>query len=106
MKISDCKLLPKILACFGLLAISVSSALWFATSRMKAIDTEYSAIISGDVDAMKAALIINIRLQNLTGDVWKIIAQTDPPDINKTVQQVARIITTLPTYFATAEKGV
>jgi methyl-accepting chemotaxis protein len=106
MKVSNVRFLPKILACFGLLGISVAGALWFATERMKAIDTEYSSILTSNVGAVRASLIVNIRIQNLIGDVWRIIALSDHDEIDKTDQDINNILTTLPPYFDTAEKSM
>ncbi len=106
MKVSNVRFLPKILACFGLLGLSVAGALWFATGRMKAIDTEYSSILANDVEAVRAVLIIDIRIQNLVGDVWRIIAQKELTDRMKTDQEISGMLSSLPPYFATAEKSM
>src|SRR5579859_6883005 len=103
MKVSNVRFLPKILACFGLLGISVAGALWFATGRMKAIDMEYSTILSTNAEAVRATLIINICIQNLVGDVWRIIGQKELQDKVTTDQEITVILSTLPPYFTAAE---
>jgi hypothetical protein len=46
MKISNIKIRYKILACFVLLGAIVVGVIWFATSKMKAIDNIYSQMIA------------------------------------------------------------
>src|SRR5882672_46113 len=87
MKISDVRILYKILACFGLIAIVVAGAVWFATSRMKAIDASYSAIIEKDAAAMKSALRLQGLIFNFERLTYRVIAETDVKDMKKTAAE-------------------
>ena len=85
MKISDVKILHKILACFVLLAFVVAGATWFATSRMSMIDSTYSRIIDKDVAAALTVTrasrsFIAFRLAN-----WQIIAESKDEAMKKAV---------------------
>jgi hypothetical protein len=63
---------------FGQLALVVSRAMWLATSRLKVIGSDYSSIISNDVEAMRAVLVIDSRIQNFSRLAWQIIAHIAP----------------------------
>jgi methyl-accepting chemotaxis protein len=89
MKISDVKILYKILACFALLAVVVASATWFATSRMSMIDANYSRIIDKDVAAALTVTrasrsFIAFRLAN-----WQLIAETQDAAMKKAAEDAA-----------------
>ena len=89
MKLSNIRILYKILGCLGLLALVAGGAMWFATSRMKAIDAEYSAIVADDTAAVIAILRADARVQNFSRLSWKIIAQTKADDLQKTAEESA-----------------
>jgi methyl-accepting chemotaxis protein len=87
MKISDIKILYKILSCFLLLAIVVASATWFATSRMSMIDGNYTKIIDKDVAAALTVTrasrsFIAFRLAN-----WQLIAETKEEAMKKAAEE-------------------
>ena len=89
MKISDVKILYKILACFLLLGIVVASATWFATSRMTLIDGNYTRIIDKEVAAALTVTrasrsFIAFRLAN-----WQMIAETQDAAMKKAVEDSA-----------------
>ena len=89
MKLSNVKLLYKILACFVLLGIVVGVTIWFATSRMTAIDDLYSEIIAEDVTGMKHALSANAEVYNFTRLSWRMIAETGADEIKKSSADIA-----------------
>ena len=89
MKLSDVKLLYKILACFVLLGAVVGANIWYATSRMKAIDDAYSEIIAVDVTGMKHELQASAEVFNLTRLSWRLIAETDVEDMKKDIADAA-----------------
>jgi methyl-accepting chemotaxis protein len=86
MKLSDLKILHKILICFVLFSVVVAAAIWFATSRMSMIDAEYSAIIADDVAGLDAAERANTSLQSFRRSIWRIIAETNDTQLQQAVQ--------------------
>jgi len=83
MKISDVKILYKILSCFLLMAIVVGGATWYATSSMKMIDDTYSRIIGKDV---AAALTVTRASRSFIAyrlATWQIIAETQDEPMKK-----------------------
>ena len=89
MKISNVKILYKVLACFVMLSVVVGFGLWFATSKMAEIDSVYSEMLEKDVQGMKANLRANQRVFNLGRLSWRIIAETEMADMQRTSQEVA-----------------
>jgi methyl-accepting chemotaxis protein len=89
VRLSDVKLLYKILACFVLLGAVVGATIWYATSRMKAIDDLYSDIVAVDVAGMKYELLASADVFNLTRLSWRLIAQTDVEDMKKDIADAA-----------------
>ena len=89
MKISNVKILYKVLACFVMLSVVVGFGLWFATSKMAEIDSIYSEMLEKDVQGMKANLRANQRVFNLGRLSWRIIAETEMADMQRTSQEVA-----------------
>ncbi|MFD2185104.1 methyl-accepting chemotaxis protein [Rhodoplanes azumiensis] len=88
MSLSNVKILYKILACFGLLMAVVAGAVWFTAARMNEIDRISGDIVAHDVAGMKSGLRANQEVFNLGRLVWRIVAETDPADIRKTVQDM------------------
>lgn len=62
MKISNVKIIYKILSCFALLGLLVAFAIWLAASQMREMNATYSAVIERDVMAMKFNIQSNIRV--------------------------------------------
>ncbi|NVO13411.1 MAG: HAMP domain-containing protein [Rhodoplanes sp.] len=91
MSLSNVKILYKILGCFGLLLVVVAGAVWFTATRMVAIDAEYSAIIERDVAGMKAGLRANQEVFNFGRLTWRLIAETDPADQQRTLAELRAI---------------
>ena len=83
MKISDVKILYKILACFALLVVVVGGAVWFATSRMSTIDQTYSNIIEKDAMGAISMVRANRALTAFRLANWQIVAQTKMEDMKK-----------------------
>ena len=78
MKISNIKIRYKILACFVLLGAVVVGVIWFATSKMKAIDNIYSQIIANDVIALQASTRFQGYIYNFNGLIW-LVAEDNTP---------------------------
>ncbi len=109
--LSHIKILPKILGIIGLMAAVIAGTVWFATSRMKAIDDAYSAFLTKDT-----AAVIEMRRTNRLVNVamyqaYRTIAESDPalikvaddelraiPDVvTKVLQQIRPLV---PAYTA------
>ncbi len=83
MKLSNVKILYKILACFALLVAVVAGAVWFATSRMSATDQAYSNIIEKDAMGAISMVRANRALTAFRLASWQIVAQTKMEDMKK-----------------------
>lgn len=89
MKLSNWKILYKILACFALLSVIVAGGIWFATSRMQAIDQLYTDILEKDVRGVQAGLRANQRVYNFGRLTWRIIAETEMATMKKLSEEIA-----------------
>ncbi|RJF76222.1 methyl-accepting chemotaxis protein [Rhodopseudomonas palustris] len=89
MKLSNIKILYKILACFVLLSLVVGFGLWFSAAKMDEIDRTYAAMLENDVQGMKANFRANARVYNLGRLSWRVIAETDPAEMQKVGAEVA-----------------
>jgi len=89
MKISDIKILYKILSCFLLLALVVGTATWYATSRMRAIDDTYSRIIEKDVAAALSVTRASRSFLSYRLSAWQLIAETKDEAMKKAVEDVS-----------------
>jgi methyl-accepting chemotaxis protein len=83
MKISDVKILYKILACFALLVAVVIGAVWFATSRMSAMDDAYTKILENDVRGAISMVRANRAFTAFRLAGWQIVAETKEEDMKK-----------------------
>ena len=88
LKLSNVKILYKILACLGVLAAVAGGAIWYATANMKAIDATYTAILEKDVATMKTVLALQNRVMNFSRLSWRIIAETKLDDMKKTQAEI------------------
>jgi methyl-accepting chemotaxis protein len=88
MKLSDIKLLYKILACFLLLGLVTAFGLWHSSSKTTEAVGIYSEMIDKDVAGMKANLRVNSRVYNFGRLIWRLTAETDPVMMNEVVQEV------------------
>jgi methyl-accepting chemotaxis protein len=89
IKLANVKIVNKILACFLMFGVVVAAAIWFASSRMTAIDGAYSKIIDGDVVALMSESRANRSLVSFRLAVWQIIAETEGPAMSKAVADKA-----------------
>jgi len=88
MNISNVKILYKILACFVLLGLVVGGAIWFTVSKMNTIDHDYSAMFDHEVQGLKAGIRANLRVYNFGRLSWRLIAEDDIADMNKTIDEI------------------
>jgi methyl-accepting chemotaxis protein len=86
MKISDVKILYKILSCFLLLGVVVAAATWYATSRMSAIDSTYSRIIDRDVAGAIAVTKASRSFLSFRLSTWQVIAVSTPAGMKAAVE--------------------
>ncbi|HYI26656.1 MAG TPA: methyl-accepting chemotaxis protein [Bradyrhizobium sp.] len=89
MKLSNWKILYKILACFALLSVIVAGGVWFATSRMQAIDQLYTGILEKDVRGVQAGMRANQRVFNFGRLTWRMVAETETSMIKKMSEEIA-----------------
>ncbi|MFZ5739348.1 MAG: methyl-accepting chemotaxis protein [Pseudomonadota bacterium] len=89
MKLSNVKLLYKILACFVLLSVVVGLGVWYAASRMSEIQRTYASMLEQDVQGMKAELRANQRVYNFGRLSWRMIAEQDAAEMQKTSRELA-----------------
>src|SRR4051812_44416955 len=88
MKLSNVKILYKILACLGVLAAVAGGAIWYAAVNMKAIDNAYTEILDKDVATMKTVMAFQNRVLNFNRLSWRIIAETRVDDMKKTAADI------------------
>ena len=76
MKISDVKILNKILSCFALLGLVVAGAIWFATSHMRQIDEGYTDILSHESAASESVLRSITKISDFS---WHMLELNNAP---------------------------
>ena len=104
MKISNIKILYKILSCLGLLTLVVGGAIWFATSRMQTINNTYSNILDNEVVAMRATVRSSVRAVNFGRLVWQLVSETDEAERMKIDEEVATNKTDFESFTALAKE--
>src|SRR5262245_35459511 len=87
-KLSNVKLLYKIMACLGLLAAVAGGSIWYAASGLKAIDNSYTEILEKDVATMKTVFALQNRVVNFSRMSWRIIAETRVDDMRRTAAEI------------------
>ncbi|ABD87354.1 methyl-accepting chemotaxis protein [Rhodopseudomonas palustris] len=106
MKLSNVKILYKILACLLLLSVVVGCGLWYATAKMTEIDRLYAEMLDKDVQGMKANFRANARAYNFGRLSWEIIAETEAADMQKTSREIAANQKEFVDYIAVAKKAL
>lgn len=104
LKISNMKIIYKIVTCFVLLSLVVGGAIWFATAQMKAIDHRYSALIENEVKALADGLRVNQRTLNFARIYWRLIAETDQEEMKKMAADMAVNQKEMDQFFDAAKK--
>ena len=87
MKMSNFKILYKVLACFSLFGAVVAGAIWFATAQMAAIDAIYSKIIADDAAGAIDAARASKDLMAFRSSIWKVIAESENAAMQKAVTE-------------------
>ncbi len=104
LKLSNVKILYKILACLGVLAAVAGGAIWYATANMKAIDNTYTEILEKDIATMKQLLLLQNRVEAFGRLSWRIIAETKLEDMKKTQAQIEANWKAMPPLVAEIKK--
>ncbi|MDC7786327.1 methyl-accepting chemotaxis protein [Rhodoplanes sp. TEM] len=89
MKLSDVRILWKVLACIGLLAVIFAGTVWYATGQMREIDTRYTELVGQKAVGIRSSLRTNISGYNFGRLTWRLVAQTDPAEIAAVIRDVA-----------------
>ncbi|ACA15786.1 methyl-accepting chemotaxis sensory transducer [Methylobacterium sp. 4-46] len=79
--LSDIKILPKLSSVIALIGLIVGGCVWYAQSRMTRIDDAYSLFIVREARAAATARLINQQLFELNYWVYRLIAETEEPQI-------------------------
>ncbi|PZA11877.1 methyl-accepting chemotaxis protein [Rhodopseudomonas palustris] len=106
MQLSNVKLLYKILGCFLLLSVVVGFGIWFATAKMEEINRTYAAMLENEVQGMKANFRANARLYNFGRMSWRIIAETEPAEMQRLSREIAANHKEFSEFVAQAKKGL
>ncbi|MCJ2058932.1 methyl-accepting chemotaxis protein [Methylobacterium sp. J-048] len=80
-RLSNLKIITKLLTIVTLIGVMVGAGVWYAQSRMSQIDDGYSAFISNDAIAVAQSRRINRFVFELNYYVYRIIAETDAAQI-------------------------
>jgi methyl-accepting chemotaxis protein len=77
LRLSNIRILPKLLVILALIGVIVGGCVWYAQSRMRQIDEDYSAFINRETVAVAEARRLNRLLFELNYWVYRIIAETE-----------------------------
>jgi methyl-accepting chemotaxis protein len=77
LRLSNIRILPKLLVILALIGVIVGECVWYAQSRMRQIDEDYSAFINRETVAVAEARRLNRLLFELNYWVYRIIAETE-----------------------------
>ncbi|RAI36946.1 methyl-accepting chemotaxis protein [Rhodoplanes serenus] len=83
MTLSNMRILTKVLACIGLLAVIVAGAIGYAATQMLTIDERYSRLIDTTAAGARAVMRANIMVVDFGRINWRTIGQSDPEEIKK-----------------------
>jgi methyl-accepting chemotaxis protein len=106
VKLSNVKLLYKILSCFLLLSVVVGFGIWFTAAKMEQIDHTYAAMLQNDVQGMKANFRSNARVYNLGRLSWRVIAENDPGELQKISQEAVANHKEFADFIGEAKRGL
>jgi methyl-accepting chemotaxis protein len=95
LRLSNIKILPKLAAVIALIGLIVGACVWYAQSRMTAIDERYSHLIVNEASATAESRRINRLMIELNYWVYRIIAETEAGQMqaaNRGFEEVVPII--------------
>ncbi|RUP13111.1 MAG: methyl-accepting chemotaxis protein [Methylobacterium sp.] len=78
LRLSNIKVLPKLLAVITLIVTIVGGCIWYAQSQMTKIDDGYSHFIVNEAAAVAEARRLNRLMIELNYYVYRVIAETEP----------------------------
>ncbi|MCJ2117542.1 methyl-accepting chemotaxis protein [Methylobacterium sp. J-001] len=81
LRLSNLKIITKLLTIVSLIAVIVGGCVWYAQSRMNQIDDAYSAFISNEAVAVADGRRVSRVIFELNYYVYRIIAETDAAQI-------------------------
>jgi methyl-accepting chemotaxis protein len=81
LRLSNMKVLPKLATVIALISLIVGGCVWYAQTRMRAIDDGYSLFISREFKAATNARRLNRLMFELNYWVYRIIAETEAGQI-------------------------
>jgi methyl-accepting chemotaxis protein len=81
LRLSNIKIMPKLIAVVALIGVIVGGCVWYAQSRMSQIDDAYSTFISNEAVAVAEGRRLNRFVFELNYFVYRIIAETDADQI-------------------------
>ncbi|QGY04016.1 HAMP domain-containing protein [Methylobacterium mesophilicum SR1.6/6] len=82
LRLSNIKILPKLVAVIALISAIVGGCIWYAQSRMTTIDDGYSRFIVNEAAAVAEVRRLNRLIVELNYGVYRIIAETAPDQIS------------------------
>ncbi|WP_425284021.1 methyl-accepting chemotaxis protein [Methylobacterium phyllostachyos] len=107
LRLSNINILPKISTVIALISLIVGSCVWYAQSQMTMIDAGYTRFVSNEAAAVAEARRLNRLMIELNYWVYRVIAETDPAqiqDANRGFEAVLpNVKALLPTLRAHAE---
>ncbi|MBE7203060.1 MAG: HAMP domain-containing protein, partial [Parafilimonas terrae] len=77
LRLSNIKVLPKLVAVIAMISTIVGGCIWYAQSRMTTIDDGYSRFIVNEAAAVAEARRLNRLIVELNYWVYRIIAETE-----------------------------
>ncbi|TXN29556.1 methyl-accepting chemotaxis protein [Methylobacterium sp. WL30] len=81
LRLSNIKILPKLIAVIASIAVVVGGCVWYAQARMTTIDDAYSLLIVHEAKGVASARRANGLMFELNYWVYRIIAETDEAQI-------------------------
>ena len=81
LRLSNLKILTKLITVVSLIGVIVGGCVWYAQSRMSQIDDAYSAFINDEAVAVAEGRRLNRFVFELNYFVYRIIAETDADQI-------------------------
>ncbi|MCJ2071975.1 methyl-accepting chemotaxis protein [Methylobacterium sp. J-030] len=83
LRLSNIKVLPKLAAIVALIGLVVGGCVWYAQSRMTAIDDAYSSFIVNETAAVAETRQLNRLVTELNYWVYRVIAETEPAQMRE-----------------------
>ena len=106
MNLGSFKILHKVCAVIALIGVIVSGCVWYAQSRMSAIDDAYSLFIVREARAVASLRRVNRLVVELNYNVYRLIAETDEQQMSDAYKHFdASVVTLKATFKALREQA-